>query len=87
MPSTASPGAAAKRPESEGIPELEAAFVAFEPMPLRAAREVVLDRFDRHYLTRLLQATAGNATEAARRAGVDRVTMFRLLRRLGLPRG
>ncbi|MBP6833830.1 MAG: sigma 54-dependent Fis family transcriptional regulator [Deltaproteobacteria bacterium] len=87
MPSTASPGAAAKRPASEGIPELEAAFVAFEPMPLRAAREVVLDRFDRHYLTRLLQATAGNATEAARRAGVDRVTMFRLLRRLGLPRG
>ena len=57
-----------------------------EGLPLRAAREALLERFDRHYLTRLLRETGGNATEAARRAGIDRVTMFRLLRRLGLTR-
>ena len=62
------------------------AFEELEAMPLRAARELLLARFNHHYLAQLLKATGGNATEAARRAGIDRVTMFRLLRRLGLAR-
>jgi two-component system response regulator GlrR len=61
-------------------------FEELEAMPLRAARELLLARFNQHYLAQLLKATGGNATEAARRAGIDRVTMFRLLRRLGLAR-
>ncbi len=72
------------------LPRADAApFVGFEEleaMPLRAARELLLARFNHHYLAQLLKATGGNATEAARRAGIDRVTMFRLLRRLGLAR-
>ena len=46
----------------------------------------IRDSFDSFYLTRLLHETGGNATEAARRAGIDRVTIFRLLRRYGLSR-
>ena len=61
-------------------------FASLATLPLRAAREALLERFDSFYLTRLLHETGGNATEAARRAGIDRVTIFRHLRRYGLSR-
>jgi two-component system, NtrC family, response regulator GlrR len=61
-------------------------FEGLEAMPLRAAKSEVLERFERHYVTRLLERTGGNVAEAARRAGVDRVTLFRTLRRYGLSR-
>ncbi len=51
--------------------------------PLRVAKE----HFERRYLTTLLGETGGNVSEAARRAGVDRVTLFRMMRRYGLQRG
>ena len=50
--------------------------------PLKVARE----RFERTYLAALLAETGGNVSEAARRAGVDRVTLFRMMRRYGLRR-
>jgi len=53
-------------------------------MPFRAAKEELLRRFETHYLQALLAETGGNESEAARRAGIDRVTVFRALRRLGL---
>jgi len=53
-------------------------------MPFRAAKEELLRRFETHYLQALLAETNGNESEAARRAGIDRVTVFRALRRLGL---
>jgi two-component system response regulator GlrR len=53
-------------------------------MPFRAAKEELLRRFEMHYLQALLEETSGNESEAARRAGIDRVTVFRALRRLGL---
>ena len=49
-------------------------------MPLRLAK----DHFERAYVARLLAATSGNVAEAARRAGVDRRTLFRTLRRFGM---
>ena len=71
-------------PASAGAPS--DVFASLATLPLRAAREALLERFDSFYLTRLLHETGGNATEAARRAGIDRVTIFRLLRRYGLSR-
>jgi DNA-binding NtrC family response regulator len=59
-------------------------FEALQRLPLRMAKAELLERFERHYVTQLLQATGGNVAEAARRASVDRVTLFRTIRRYGL---
>ena len=49
-------------------------------LPYRRARR----EFERHYLDGLLRRHGGNVTAAARTAGVDRMTLHRLLRRLGM---
>jgi DNA-binding NtrC family response regulator len=51
-------------------------------LPLKTAK----DHFERAYVEQLLAETGGNVSEAARRAGVDRVTLFRTMRRFGLRR-
>jgi two-component system response regulator GlrR len=63
-----------------------AGFDGLEELPLRAAKNTLLERFERHYVTRLLEETRGNVAEAARRAGVDRATLFRAIRRYELRR-
>jgi DNA-binding NtrC family response regulator len=62
-------------------------FEGLEVLPLRTAKSELLERFERHYVARLLEQTGGNVAEAARRAGVDRVTLFRTIRRHGLRGG
>ena len=57
-----------------------------EELPFRAAKSELLQRFEKRYVTRLLERTGGNVAEAARQAGVDRGTLFRTLRRHGLKR-
>ena len=59
-------------------------FDGLAELPLRTAKSELLERFERHYVARLLEQTGGNVAEAARRAGVDRVTLFRTIRRYGL---
>lgn len=53
-------------------------------LPLRIAKEQLLERFERDYVASLLAQTSGNVAEAARRAGIDRSTLFRTIRRYGL---
>jgi DNA-binding NtrC family response regulator len=53
--------------------------------PLRADRERLLRRLERAYLEQLLAAHGGNVGAAARAAGVDRIQLYRLLSRAGLP--
>jgi DNA-binding NtrC family response regulator len=60
------------------------AFQVLQKLPLRLAKAELVEQFERHYVTELLQSTRGNVAEAARRAGVDRVTLFRTIRRYGL---
>jgi DNA-binding NtrC family response regulator len=55
-------------------------------LPLPAARGELLARFERRYLTRLLERTGGNVAEAARVSGVNRATLFRMIARYGLKR-
>ena len=51
-----------------------------------AARDRVIAQFEVRYLSWLLQRAAGNMSEAARIAGVDRTTLYRLMERHGLHR-
>jgi two-component system response regulator HydG len=53
-------------------------------VPYSDARAEVLREFDRAYLEELMQATAGNLSAAARRSGIDRSNLRRMLRQLGL---
>jgi transcriptional regulator with PAS, ATPase and Fis domain len=52
--------------------------------PLKAARGLQLRAFEERYVRALMAAHAGNITAAARAAGVDRITLYRLLWRFGL---
>jgi two-component system, NtrC family, response regulator GlrR len=65
-------------------PGARAPFDGLDQLPLRTAKSELLERFEKHYVARLLEQTGGNVAEAARRAGVDRVTLFRTIRRHGL---
>ncbi len=48
------------------------------------AKDEVLATFERRYLLRMLEACEGNLSEAARRSGVDRKTIERLVRKFGV---
>src|SRR6266576_3293635 len=51
-----------------------------------SARDRLLARFDRRYLTRVVMRAGGNLSKAARLAQVDRTTFYRLMERHGLQR-
>ncbi len=50
------------------------------------ARDRVIGQFERQYLTWLVSRASGNMSKAARIAGVDRTTLYRLMERHGLQR-
>ncbi len=50
------------------------------------ARDRLLARFDRRFLTRVVLRSGGNLSKAARMAKVDRTTFYRLMERHGLQR-
>jgi DNA-binding NtrC family response regulator len=52
--------------------------------PYRSARAEAINAFERRYLSRLIEATGGNASAAARAANMDRPYLLSLLRRHGL---
>jgi DNA-binding NtrC family response regulator len=58
--------------------------VASEELDYKRARAKVLHLFEREFLTRLLGATRGNASEAARKGRMDRPYLLSLLRKHGL---
>jgi DNA-binding NtrC family response regulator len=53
-------------------------------IPYREARSLAINEFEQHYLSALIQACGGNASEAARRARMDRPYLLGLLRKHGL---
>jgi DNA-binding NtrC family response regulator len=54
--------------------------------PYHEAKEAVVDRFERGYLSRIMARAGGNVSEAARAACVDRTTLYRLMDKHGLDR-
>ena len=53
-------------------------------MPYREAVDLARDRFSRDYLVALLREFGGNVTRAAERAGMERESLHRLLKRYGV---
>nr|MBK7067487.1 sigma 54-dependent Fis family transcriptional regulator [Deltaproteobacteria bacterium] len=62
-------------------------LAGLDNLPLREAKRELVDRFERAYLRKMLEDVGGNVAEVARRAGVDRATVFRTLRRVGVREG
>ncbi|MBL8679575.1 MAG: hypothetical protein JNK05_10435 [Myxococcales bacterium] len=62
----------------------ERAFRSLYSLDLHSARKRLLAAFERAYVQRLLDRVGGNVAAAARIAQVDRVTLFRMLKRHGI---
>jgi DNA-binding NtrC family response regulator len=52
--------------------------------PFHEAKDALVDRFERAYLEDLVQRAAGNLSQAARLAGLERKFLYKLLERTGL---
>jgi DNA-binding NtrC family response regulator len=63
-----------------GIPSFDVA------QPFHDAKQELVDRFEREYLSQLVARTEGNMSEAARQAGIDRTTLYRLMDKHNLAR-
>ncbi len=73
--------------DAGGEPEPEAAAdSALSDDGYYAARERLLSKFDRRFLTKVVIRAGGNLSKAARMARVDRTTFYRLMERYGLHR-
>jgi DNA-binding NtrC family response regulator len=70
---------------------LRASAAAVEPRaqadrPFHEAKDELVGRFEREYLEDLLKKSGGQMAEAARRAGLERKYLYRLLERVGITR-
>ncbi len=72
-----SPLSAQGAPQSDSDAELFA-------LPYKDARRVLLDGFERRYLKHILEASAGNVAQAARKAQMDRTYLIKLIQRHAL---
>ena len=73
------------RSDTDTAPSAVTAFIG-DPSEesYHTARERLLAEFERRYLAWLVGRTAGNMSKAARIAGVDRTTLYRLMEKHGL---
>ena len=56
-------------------------------VPFKVAKQEMIDEFERRYVKALLDAHGGNISAAARAAGIDRMSIHKILNRLGMVRG
>jgi transcriptional regulator with GAF, ATPase, and Fis domain len=58
-------------------------------IPFKLAKQDLVEEFERRYIRALLEEHGGNISAAARAAGIDRMSIHKILHRLGLdnPRG
>jgi DNA-binding NtrC family response regulator len=55
-------------------------------VPFKVAKQELIDEFERRYMRALLEQHGGNVSAAARAAGVDRMSIHKILTRLGMDR-
>ncbi len=53
-------------------------------VPFKNAKQTVISEFEKRYISRLLAQHDGNISAAARAAGIDRMSIHKMLHRLGL---
>jgi transcriptional regulator with GAF, ATPase, and Fis domain len=71
---------------SQAPPPPPAPTVSVE-QPFKVAKDALIDGFEREYLVALLAWSDNNVSRAARKAGLDRMYLHRLLQKHGLRRG
>lgn len=70
----------------EATPTERAAPAVDINVPFKAAKDSLIASFERQYLRSLLDWAGGNVSKAARKAGLDRMYVHRLLQRHGIER-
>jgi DNA-binding NtrC family response regulator len=55
-------------------------------VPFKVAKQDLIDEFERRYVRALLELHGGNISAAARAAGIDRMSIHKILTRLGMDR-
>ena len=78
--------AVAAAPVPNGDRPQPVAEASFGDETYHAARDRVVAEFELQYLTQLVHRAAGNMSRAARLAGVDRTTLYRIMEKHGLQR-
>jgi DNA-binding NtrC family response regulator len=69
----------------EAPPKKEGQFGEVDiDVPFKVAKQKLVDEFDRKYLEQLLEAHDNNISAAARAAGIERMSIYKMIRRLGL---
>ncbi len=69
----------------EAPPKKEGSFGDVDiDVPFKVAKQQLVDEFDRRYLQALLEAHDNNISAAARAAGIERMSIYKMIRRLGL---
>jgi len=53
-------------------------------LPYKAYKKKVLDDFTRTYFQKVLEKTRGNISQAARLSGIERVSLQKIIKRVGL---
>jgi DNA-binding NtrC family response regulator len=71
-------------PEVRGAQEGAIPPDVLATLPYREAVDLARERVSRDYITTLLRELEGNVTKAAERAGMERETLHRLMRRYGI---
>ena len=59
-------------------------MLASDARPFRVAREQAINAFEHDYISRLLQETGGNVTEAAKLAGKERRSFGKIMKKHGI---
>ncbi|MEM9489092.1 MAG: sigma-54 dependent transcriptional regulator, partial [Myxococcota bacterium] len=84
----ASGGGNAQAVSSAGVapaaPSAPAAPAIDIDVPFKLAKRATIDHFEREYVSLLLDRHSGNVSAAARAAGLDRMTLYRIIQRFGL---
>jgi DNA-binding NtrC family response regulator len=68
----------------KSLPEEVRSSVSNHSLPLKEARKKWLMQFEKYYLENLLLSNKGNISRASEKAGIARMSLYRMLKRTGL---